>query len=151
MIAVWAEVRSQLQPLAELQGSFFTSERVDIEAYQRLGAILAGFTDDILRTYSVGDLRGVLAFAALTHPSGLNSLVKPPIPEEGYAEKPAVFTHVDFQETRHKILGPDGFLVQVLRRFQEETCRVERSKLLVQETAPVSVGFSVPLSQPEGA
>ena len=119
VLAQMVEVRAQLVPLLDLRANGFSDGRLDLDGYMALGAAITAFKEELRSTYSHVQLAGVLSLAVLDHPNDLElkTLLDPP-EEFGRREKPAVFTHVDFQDPRHKILGPNGFAARVVREFQ---------------------------------
>lgn len=112
-------VRDELQPLLYLLTEAFVDRRLSLKEYMELGRRITTFKEQLLSTYSPSQLSGVLSLAVLDHPSDatLSTLLNPP-EEFGHREAPAVFTHVDFKDPRHQILGPNGFSARVLREFR---------------------------------
>lgn len=112
-------VRDELQPLLYLLTDAFGEDNLSLVQYMALGRRLTDFKEQLLLAYSHSQLSSVLSLAVLEHPSDpdLRTLLEPPV-HLGRQEAAAVFTHVDFQDPRHQILGPNGFAARVVREFQ---------------------------------
>lgn len=117
VVAELARVRSELSPLFEMQANCVPKVgKINFTGYNWISGQIAQFRHELLSAYSHDSLSGVLSLVVLEHPSDLNTVLNPA--QQGTREKPAVFTHVDFKDPRHQILGPDGFAARVVRDFQ---------------------------------